>query len=262
MNIFVQLDAWLSALVFAALMLIGWGVGAQIRRWNIAKGGSPSRSSRIEDGGLALFGLLLAFCFSGAVGRYDARKELLLNDAMAIGDLAIISSTLEEPDRSALHNEIQTYVKQRLTFGTMQLDDPRMPHILKDGQSSHARMLATIQHVIANKNTASLHTPLMNAYIELIGAYEKRYYGVQKQVNGNILLMMVLFGMFSTFTMGRLHDPKDDGRYGLLRACGYVFLVSLVYFITVDMEQPRRGLMLVSQAPMQDLLTSLQGNAQ
>jgi len=257
-NIFVQLDAWLSALIFAGLMIVGWVMGARVRAWQVAGGRTPARSSRIEDGSLALFGLLLAFCFSGAVGRYDARKELLLNDALAIGDLATISSTLNEPDRSNLHHEIVTYVKQRLNYGTLRLDDPRMADVLTEGQTSQTHMLTIIQHVITSQNTPTLHTPLMNAYNSLTAAYEKRYYGVQKQINGSILLMMVLFGMFSTFTMGRLHDPDSDGHYGLLRACSYVFLVSLVYFVTVDMEQPRRGLMLVSQAPMQDLLTGLE----
>lgn len=187
LNLFIQLDAWLSALIFAALMLMGWGLGARVRRWNITAGGTPSSSSRIEDGGLALFGLLLAFCFSGAVSRYDARKELLLNDAMTIGDLAVISSTLQEPDRSALHHEIISYVKQRVVFGTIRLDDPRMPQVLNDGQLSRAKMLTTIQHVIASNNTPSLHAPLMMTYNNLTGAADKRYYGVQKQVNGNIL---------------------------------------------------------------------------
>ncbi len=257
-NIFVQLDAWLSALIFAGLMIVGWGLGAYVRARQVSTGRTPARSSRIEDGSLALFGLLLAFCFSGAVGRYDARKEMLLNDALAIGDLATVSSALNEPDRTSLHDEIITYVKQRLDYGTLRLDDPHMVDVLKEGQASQARMLTTIQHVITAQNTPTLHTPLMNAYNNLTAASEKRYYGVQKQVNGSILLMMVLFGMFSTFTMGRLHDPDSDGRYGLLRACSYVFLVSLVYYVTVDMEQPRRGLMLVSQAPMQDLLAGLE----
>jgi hypothetical protein len=34
-----------------------------------------------------------------------------------------------------------------------------------------------------------------------------------------------------------------------------------VFFVTVDMEQPRRGLMLVSQVPMQALQASLHAAA-
>lgn len=50
-----------------------------------SRGVGGGGSTRVEDGILAPFGLLLAFCFSGATGHYAVRKELLRNDASAIG---------------------------------------------------------------------------------------------------------------------------------------------------------------------------------
>ncbi|TXH02828.1 MAG: hypothetical protein E6R07_14190 [Nevskiaceae bacterium] len=258
LDFFIRVDAWLSALVLAFLMILGWMLGSQLRVWR----GTPvtPRSTRIEDGGLALFGLLLAFCFSGATSRYEARKGLLLDDSIAIGELATVSAALEEPERSELRNEVVTYVRQRLVFGPMRLDDPRMPQVVAQGTESQARMLTIIRHAIASKNTPSIHTPLLNAYNGLLTAHDKRLYGVRNQVNGGIVVMLVLFGVFTTFTMGRLHDQQGRSITGLLRIGSYVGLVALVFYIIIDLEQPRRGLVLVSQAPMQDLLSSLTGD--
>ncbi|MBS0418641.1 MAG: hypothetical protein JSR66_13085 [Proteobacteria bacterium] len=252
MNIFVQLDAWESALILAGLMILGWLVGVR------ARGSTPEpvSSTRIEDGGLALFGLLLAFCFSGAASRYEVRKELLRDDAIAIGDFATVSSVLEEPERSALNREIRTYVEQRLEFGPMRLDDPRMLQLIAEGRDTHARMLALVRHAIANKNTPTVHVPLLNAFNGVTSSHDKRLYGVRDHVTGSIVLMLVLFGIFTTFTLGRLHDQR--GRGSLFRISAYVCLVALVFYVTVDLEQPRRGLILVSQAPMQELLTALE----
>ncbi|MBV8250858.1 MAG: hypothetical protein JO200_20725 [Comamonas sp.] len=97
---------------------------------------------------------------------------------------------------------------------------------------------------------------MLNAFNGLTGADAKRLHGVRDQINGNILLMLVLFGVFTTLTMGRLQEPGS--RYGFLRISFYIGLVALVYFVLVDLEQPRRGLILVNQGPMYELSMALQ----
>ena len=102
MNLFLDLNAWLSAVIFAGLMLVGWWIGLRVRAAVPRPAEtSPAPSTRIEDAALTLFGLLLAFCFYGAAERYEHRKQLLRDDAVAIGELASVGSDLEEPDRGA-----------------------------------------------------------------------------------------------------------------------------------------------------------------
>jgi hypothetical protein len=254
-NFFLNQDAWMAALVFAFLMFLGWALGEAVRSRGVGGGGS----TRIEDGSLALFGLLLAFCFSGATGHYEVRKELLRNDAMAIGEFVTVSAMLDDPDRKAIHDELARYVEQRLEFGVLRLDDARFPAVVKRGQANLDRLQDLIRHVIETKNTPSIHTPLLNAFNGMTESHDKRLYGIQDRIDGSIVMMLVLFGVFTTFTMGWLHEPTE--RAGLLRISAYVALVSLVFFVTVDMEQPRRGLMLVSQVPMQALQASLHAAA-
>lgn len=255
LDYFVNLDAWLSALIFAGLMVVGWAVGVKMRMFG---GVSESGSTRIEDGALALFGLLLAFCFSGAAGRYEARKELLRDDVIAISDFADTSSLLAEPEREQLSREIQHYIQQRIRFGGIRLDAPEMPGLIKDGQDSQARMRAIIRGIIAQNKTPTLHTPLVNTFNDLTSAHDKRLYGVRDHVNENIVLMLVMLGVFTTLTMGRLQDP--NGRHNLLRISAYIGLVAMVFYVTVDLEQPRRGLIVVSQEPMRELSASLRAS--
>lgn len=253
MDFFVIQDAWISALFFALLMFVGWGLGLLMRRWGSEQ---PTASTRIEDSSLALFGLLMAFCFSGAAGRFEARKSLLHNDVIAIAEFAGVGSLLEEPERHALLGELQTYVQQRMVFGRTRLEDPAMPQLIKDGQYAQSRMLAIVKQAIARKNTPSAHTPLINAFNGMAEAHDKRLFGVRDQVNPHIVLMLVLFGVFTTFTMGRLQERSGKG--SLFRIGSYIVLVTMVFFVTVDLEQPRRGLILVSQTPMLELSHSIQ----
>lgn len=111
MDVFVKLDSWLSAAIFSGLMVAAWVAGDRVRRRGDPPTGEvppPPRSTRVEDATLALFGLLLAFCFAGASTRYEARKQVLVDDAMAIAGLATVADLLEEPERGALRQELLT----------------------------------------------------------------------------------------------------------------------------------------------------------
>jgi hypothetical protein len=100
MDLFVRLDAWISAIIFSCSMIGAWWLGDWRRSAESSEASSETArpSTRIEDAALALFGLLLAFCFAGAASRYEARKQVLVDDAMAIGGLATVAGLLEEPD--------------------------------------------------------------------------------------------------------------------------------------------------------------------
>lgn len=258
MDFFLEIDAWLSGILFYLLMLAAWYLGKILCR-RIGPVDSEG-STRTEDAAFALFGLLLAFCFSGAAGRYEARKEYLRADAIAIGDFATTASALEEPAKSRIHSQLVDYVKQRLVFGQTRFDSAEMPGIIEGGRKIQNQILAEVQKVISGKNTPTLHTPLMNGFNGLTSAHDQRLYGVQNRVPGNIIMMLVFFGLYMAFATGRF-GGSSKGIVSWIRIGSHAALVALVFAVIIDLEQPRRGLLRVPQTPMQDLLLSLTGES-
>ena len=61
---------------------IGWQLGIR------AKGEAGSNFSTLESAMLGLLALMLAFTFSMALTRFEARRDALLNEANAIGTTA------------------------------------------------------------------------------------------------------------------------------------------------------------------------------
>ena len=57
--------------------------------------------------------------------------------------------------------------------------------------------------------------------------------------------------------MGRLRDAQRSEPGGPARIFAYAMLVGMVFFVTIDLEQPRRGLLRVSQTPIEDLRSLL-----
>src|SRR5262249_11364491 len=68
----------------------------------------------IEGSILALLGLLLAFTFSGAASRFDARKMLAIEEANAIGTAYLRLDLLSAEERGAVQALLRRYVDSRL----------------------------------------------------------------------------------------------------------------------------------------------------
>jgi hypothetical protein len=248
MPLFIAYDAWVSALCLGLLMLGGWWAGARFGGGNAA----DTELSRFDDGALALFGLLLAFCFSGAAARYDTRKQLVLAEATAIGDFAGTAALMAEPQRTQLLREVHAYTEQRLSFGKLRLDDPAQPTLERQLRALQNRIGALVAACVQQGNTPSAHEPLIDTFNAMSTALENRAQGLRDHMPESIVCMLFAFAIFSTFTMGRAADGKRLGS-----AIAYTALVALVFWVTMDLEHPRRGLLRVSQRPMLELAAHL-----
>jgi len=99
-----------SALLLLPAMIVLLQLGHALRR----RRESAPQSSAIEGAVFALFGLLLAFTFSGAVTRYDAHRELVLQESNDIGTAYHRLDLLAPQDQPPLRQLFRDYVNSRL----------------------------------------------------------------------------------------------------------------------------------------------------
>src|SRR5262245_24463182 len=89
------------ALLFLAMLLcIHFGRMLGLRRRAMDPEGATVGLGTIEAAVLALLGLLIAFTFSGAAGRFDSRRHLVVEEANDIGT-AYLRIDLPPADRQA-----------------------------------------------------------------------------------------------------------------------------------------------------------------
>src|SRR6266702_1439875 len=100
----------ISAFLMLPVMLILIELG---RRFRI-KHQAPPESTAIEGAIFALFGLLLAFTFSGAVERYDRHRQLLVEETNAIGAAYLRLDLLPPAAQPALRQLFRDYTSSRL----------------------------------------------------------------------------------------------------------------------------------------------------
>ena len=63
---------------------------------------------------IGLLAFLLAFTFGMAASRYDTRKQLVLQEADAIGTTYLRADFLQEPQRSNIRNLLREYAALRV----------------------------------------------------------------------------------------------------------------------------------------------------
>src|SRR5688572_28833992 len=112
-----QTDAWLLILGLLVLMLISVYAGVQFhrRRPGITKEKKESRGA-IMSAMLALFAFLLAFTFGMSGSRFDHRRQVVVNEANALGTAILRADLYPDSQRVAFRNDFQQYVEARIAY--------------------------------------------------------------------------------------------------------------------------------------------------
>src|ERR1700730_10378466 len=99
-----------SAIFVLPVMLVLLEMG---RRFRILHK-SPAESGAIEGAIFALFGLLLAFTFSGAIARYDTHRQLIVEESNDIFTAYLRLDLLPPAAQPALRQLFRDYTTSRL----------------------------------------------------------------------------------------------------------------------------------------------------
>ena len=105
----VAVTFFISSLV---LMNLGRRLGARyLRREQVT---TVTGLNAIEGAVFALMGLVLAFAISGALQRFDERKQLILQEANAISDAYDRLDLLGNPEGPQLQSVVKSYLRDRI----------------------------------------------------------------------------------------------------------------------------------------------------
>jgi len=102
------------------LVLVIFLVGLSELAWRLGLARSRKKSEEEKDSGtvrsavLALLGLLLGFSFAISGARYEARRELLVEEANSIGTTARRAELLPQPHASNVVRFLREYVPLRI----------------------------------------------------------------------------------------------------------------------------------------------------
>jgi hypothetical protein len=246
--------AWIG-LVLAALMLLGWGVGWRAGR---RRATDPSAAARgpLDDASLAILGLLLGFTFSMSLSKHDARRQMVVTDANAIGDFATCAALVKGPVGEKLMAKVREYVEYRLALSDR---PPRGEREVEATLDRVQRMQDEMQGLVreAVDGGTPVTVPLVNTLNEVTSAHTSRVASLRDRLPPSVMTLLLVSAVVSIVLVGR--EQGAGGLRPVVSTVAFVALVSLVVWVIVDLNQPSRGLIRVSQEPMKRLLVGLGG---
>jgi hypothetical protein len=239
----------ISALILLPAIVLLFEAGRRFR----ARRKVAATSAAVEGAIFGLFGLLLAFTFSGAMTRYDAHRTLLIEETNDIGKAYLRLDLLPPGSQPALRQLFRDYTTSRL-------------HLFDSVGSAIAPDSIQLQRVIweqsvrasaapgANADATKLLLPAINDMIDITATRQNAFH-----LHPPAMVFLLLFGLscLCAFMAGSsVSEPGPNWFYAFALA----LTVTLTVYATLEIEHPDRGLIRLTQTDQSlvDLRNSMQ----
>jgi hypothetical protein len=200
---------------------------------------------------LGLLAFILAFTFGLAANRFDTRRQLLLDEANAIGTTYLRAAML--PERGdELRALLRDYVDTRLEL----VKPGKLAAGIRRSEDLQNRLWA-LTVPIARKNPGSIVVGLfIQSLNDVIDLHAKRLTaGVRNRIPFAIWAALYGISIFSFAAMGYHSGLTGTNRSLVILAVAVTF--SVVIGLIADLDRPQEGILTVSQEALLDLRQSM-----
>lgn len=239
------------------LLTMGLFVGMLIffeggRRIGVARIGKDpdclTRGAGAAEGAVfALLGLLMAFTFSGAASRFEARRMLINTEANAIGTVYLRIDLLPGEVQPPLRELLRRYAEIRATIYQGADDTEALQAKLATSASLQNEIwqqaMAAIRLPAAMPQAAMLMTPALNDMIDITGT---RAAATATHPPGIVFVLLVVLSLIAAMLAGYATSPNKDRSW--LHQVTFALVTSLAIYVIFDIEYPRLGLIRVDDA--------------
>ena len=257
-NIFYRIDPFWVSLILACSLVAAAEVGYWLVNHRAKKG--PERFGKgdialILGAVLTLLSLLLGFTYSMSEGRFEARRELVVQEANAIGTTYLRAQTLQEPRSSDAQELLRQYVNLRVELATT---NEITPAAIREAES-RTKKLHNLLWAQAVSQAKESPTPVSSLYLqtlnEMIDLHTKRLAAYQNRVPLAIYLVLCGVSVSAVFLMG-FYIGFSKHRAHIMTMM-LALLVASVMWLILDLDQPTSGSIRTSQQSLIDLQQDL-----
>jgi hypothetical protein len=201
---------------------------------------------------LGLLAFMLAFTFGMANTRNDARKQLVVEEAIAIRAADLRAQLLPDPYRNDIRALLSQYVAVRLAGA---LNPRQIKQALEQSETLHDLLWLRVAEM-----PPADRGPIAAAVVDVVGLHTKR---VNAAIHNriHISIWMALYGLIA-LAMGIVgYGAGISGRHSTIAVAALAVAFSLVLLLIVDLDRPQQGLIRVSQQAMIELQAKLRSHA-
>lgn len=224
-----------SALFLFPAMVVLLEAGRALRRRGSAEG-----NSAVEGAVFALFGLLLAFTFSGAISRYDQHRQLVTQEVNDIGTAYLRLDLLPAERQPGLRQLFREYVNSRLHIYDA-VGDAVSPETVRLQNEIWQQSVVAAGASGANVDATKLLLPAINEMIDITSTRQNVFHMHPPAV---VFVLLYIFSGIAAFMAGYgMKAGTRDWVYTLVFAA----VVTLTVYATEEIEYPRQGLIRLTE---------------
>jgi hypothetical protein len=240
--------AFLLVLGLFVGMLLMLALGQRLGRLGLAKETDEVRSrlTGVEAAIFGLMGLVIAFTFSGAAARYEMRRQLVVDEANAIGTAYLRLDLLSAALQPSLREKFRRYVETRIAVYRV------LPDVA--ASETQAAIAVTLQNEIWTGALAALKEAPPQATIVMIPALNQmidvattRAIAARTHTPTLIFAMLLALGLVCSLLAGYVLAYTETGNVRL-HVIAFAVVVTLTIYIIFDLDYPRFGFIQVDFA--------------
>lgn len=237
----------LYALALALGLLLAIEVGVRVGRREQAAGRTGAQGlTTIEGSVFALLGLLLAFVFHGATQRFDERRELIAEEANAVGTawwrLDLLHASFRDPARQQLLD----YLDTRIEIYHQVTDAARTATLERRASELQAALWRTARHGLADTGQPALTALVLDPLNTLFDIATTRRMSTLMHPPLVVYALLSIAALLSALLAG--YGLGQAGHRAWLHTGVFIASVGLSVYAILDIEYPRQGLIRIDAA--------------
>jgi hypothetical protein len=241
-------------------------VAAEIGFW--AKRRKKDGSDSIEKSDIALIlgavmtllALLLGFTYSMSAGRFETRRQLVVEEANAIGTTYLRAKTLPEPRSSKIQELLREYTALRVEIAGMADDAPEKIHKWGNRTNKLHGLIWSHAAALAREDPNPVISVFLQTLNEMIDLHAKRLAAFRNRVPLSIYWVLFIVSAITLGLVGNYFGTRGQ-RMRILTTM-LAILVASVMWLIMDLDQPVRGAIRASQQSLIDLHQDLSQESQ
>jgi len=232
--------AFTLTLALGMMVLLELGRHFGLRRLARDTQGARAGMGAVEGSVFGLLGLVIAFTFSGAANRFDARRDLIVREANAIGTAWLRLDLLPPAAQPAVRDLMRQYLDSRIeTYQVLQ--DPEGSSRM-EAESSRLQQEIWSRTVAAGTDEAAQRSFIL-VLPALNEAFDLRTTRIMARRMHSPTIVFALLG-FLVLTSALMAGFGMAGgrRRSWIHILGFTLILSFAVYVILDLELPRLGL--------------------
>ena len=245
----VELGLLLVAIVFGAT-----GGAVMLGRRHRQRSEMREPFAVLQGALLGIVGLILAFGLSLAVGRYQDRRAAVVDEANAIGTTYLRAQMLAEPVRGRSLALLVQYTDQSIQLSSAVPGSAKAKAIIATQNVLQRRLWGLAGQAVAAAPVDTAPRLYIETLNEMIDSQGVRVAGLNNRVPTEVWLLEILGAATAVAMLAFYLSVLGRGLLTVMIAAG---LVTMLLFVSFDLDRPTRGRITVPNTPLVSLRASM-----